>query len=234
MSTLKQQHVAITGITEASIAAYLQAHPDFFERHAALLATLRLPHEAGGPAVSLVERQVSVLRQKNITLERKLKDLVDVARSNDELARKIHRLAIRLLEAQGRSDVVQLLEEQLRVAFSADRAVLVLLDADMPGEIPGGFLRVVPRDDPAIAAFRTFLQASTPRCGQVRDAQRDFLFGHGDVAIGSVALIPLGARSEHGFLAIGSRDAEHFHPGKSIDFLARIGELVTGALQSRA
>jgi len=31
-------------------------------------------------------------------------------------------------------------------------------------------------------------------------------------------------------LAIGSRDADYFHPGKSMDFLSRLGDLLGGAL----
>ncbi len=234
MSTLKQQHVAETTLTEDGIADYLQDNPDFFERHTALLNNLRLPHDAGGPAVSLVERQVLVLRQKNLKLERKLKDLLDVARSNDALAARIHTLATLMLAAPDQAGVVQVLEEQLRISFSADQSVLVVFEDPAGGAAAGRFLRVVGRDDPAIASFRTFLQSNAPRCGQVRDAQRDFLFGTGNIEIGSVALVPLGAKSELGFLAVGSRDSDHFHPGMSIDFLARLGELVSCALRTRA
>lgn len=234
MSTLKQQHVADIALTEDSIADYLQANPEFFERHSALLNSLRLPHDAGGPAVSLVERQVLVLRQKNLKLERKLKELVDVARSNDALAARIHTLAMLMLAAPDQSGVVQVLEEQLRVSFNADQSVLVVFEDPAGGAATGRFLRVVERDDAAIASFRTFLQSNAPRCGQVRDAQRDFLFGAGNIEIGSVALVPLGAKSELGFLAVGSRDSDHFHPGMSIDFLARLGELVSCALRTRA
>lgn len=234
MSTLKQQHVADPALTEDSIAEYLQANPEFFERHSALLNSLRLPHDAGGPAVSLVERQVLVLRQKNLKLERKLKDLLDVARSNDALAARIHALAMLMLAAPDQAGVVQVLEEQLRISFNADQSVLVVFEDPAGGTAAGRFLRVVGRDDPAIASFRTFLQANAPRCGQVRDAQRDFLFGAGNIEIGSVALVPLGQKSELGFLAVGSRDSDHFHPGMSIDFLARLGELVSCALRTRA
>ena len=233
MSTLKQQHVADPTLTEDSIGDYLQANPDFFERHSGLLNSLRLPHDAGGPAVSLVERQVLVLRQKNVKLERKLKDLVDVARSNDALASRIHALAMLMLAAPDQSGVVRVLEEQLRVSFNADQSVLVVFDAPAGAADTGRFLRVVGRDDPAIASFRTFLQSHAPRCGQVRDAQRDYLFGTGNIEIGSVALVPLGDKSDLGFLAIGSRDSDHFHPGMSIDFLARLGELVSCALRTR-
>ena len=92
------------------------------------------------------------------------------------------------------------------------------------------YLHRVERDDAALGAFKTFLQAGLPRCGAVRDAQRAFLFGEADVEVGSAALIPLGQDCEIGFLAIGCRDPDHFHPGKSIDFLTRIGELVAAAL----
>ena len=234
MSTLKQQHVADITLTEERIADYLQANPDFFERHSALLNSIRLPHDAGGPAVSLVERQVLVLRQKNLKLERKLKDLVDVARSNDALAGRIHALAMLMLAAPDQTGVVQVLEEQLRISFNADQSVLVVFETPAGAAATGRFLRVVGRDDPAIASFRTFLQSNAPRCGQVRDAQRDFLFGAGSVEIGSAALVPLGEKSELGFLAVGSRDSDHFHPGMSIDFLARLGELVSCALRTRA
>ena len=67
--------------------------------------------------------------------------------------------------------------------------------------------------------------------GQVRDVQRDFLFGQCASEVGSVALVPLGKKSEIGFLAIGSIDSNRFHPGMSMDFLKRLGQLVAEALR---
>jgi uncharacterized protein YigA (DUF484 family) len=64
----------------------------------------------------------------------------------------------------------------------------------------------------------------------VRDSQRSFLFHDDSDEIGSLALVPLGENAQIGFLAIGSADADRFHPGMSIDFLARVGDLVAGAL----
>jgi uncharacterized protein YigA (DUF484 family) len=232
MSTLEQpQSDDAPDIDESQITAYLQSNPEFFERHPALLAKLRLPHTPGGPAVSLVERQVAVLRQDNIKLERKLRDLLDVAHGNDQLAGKIHKLALQLMRADGPAEVIAQLEEQLRLSFKADRAMLVLFKGS-DDLITSRFLRVVDRDDEELAPFRTFLESGNARCGRIRDAQRKFLFGEGDVEIGSAALLPLGEGATTGFLAVGSRDVDHFHPGKSIDFLARLGELVTCALDN--
>ncbi|MDJ0927231.1 MAG: DUF484 family protein [Gammaproteobacteria bacterium] len=229
MSSLEQREADVAEINETGIAAYLKAHPDFFERHRGLLDDLKLPHRTGGPAVSLVERQVAVLRQNNLKLERKLRDLVEVARSNDELAKKIHELAMLLMHQQGQDAVVNCLEQQLRLSFRADRAVLVLFDDGAQRE-ESRFLRILPRGADALAPFKTFLESGSTRCGRVRDAQYRFLFGDDDLEIGSVALLPLGAGAKLGFLAIGNRDANHFHPGKSIDFLAKLGELIACAL----
>lgn len=231
MSTQAKTEFVDEELSESAVHDYLAEHPDFFERHGALLGSLQLPHVAGG-AVSLVERQVSVLRQKDLKLERKLKDLLEVARANDALAEKIHHLALNLIAAADLSSTLTIIEESLRTGFDANQSILVLFgNPELFKDVKAGrFFLAVERGDEAVKAFDTFLNGSGPRCGQVRDAQRDFLFGKETDEIGSAALIPLGKKSATGFLAIGSGDADRFHPGMSIDFLTRLGELVAEAL----
>jgi len=232
MSTQRKAEFTDQSLSEEAIHDYLADNPDFFERHADLLGTIRLPHSSGA-AVSLVERQVSVLRQKDLKHERKLKELLAVARANDALAGKIHRLTLRLLGAADLPATLVSLEDALRADFDADQSILVLFGdpEDFAGVAVGRFFKAVARDDDALKAFDTFLKGSGPRCGQIRDSQRDFLFGKETDEIGSAALVPLGAKSSLGFLAIGSADSERFHPGMSIDFLGRLGELVAEALK---
>lgn len=232
MSTQRNPEYMETGLSEAAVHEYLKRNPDFFERNGALLGMLRLPHVTGG-TVSLVERQVSVLRQKDLKLERQLKDLLDVARANDALAAKIHKLTLGLLAARSFAETLQAVESSLRTAFDADRSVLVYLgDAQACGDVtPGRFFRPIERGNPALKSFATFLESSAPRCGQVRDAKKEFLFGPEAGEVGSAALVPLGKNCDVGFLAIGSHDAKRFHPAMSFDFLARLGDLVAGALR---
>jgi uncharacterized protein len=219
-------------LNDASVAEYLQSCPDFFERNGALLTKLRLPHlRDTGATVSLVERQVEVLRERNQTLERKLKELVDVARANDGLADRIHRLTQRLIRAHTLTGTVSAIETSLREDFDARNSVMVLfMEAARMLTEHGRFLRNAEAADPEMKSFESLLQSGKPRCGQVRDAQRDYLFGKDSVEIGSVALTPLGVKGALGLLAIGASDAERFHPGMSTEFLSRIGELVTYAL----
>jgi uncharacterized protein len=220
-------------LNDSSVADYLQTYPDFFERNSPLLAKLRLPHlREGGSTVSLVERQVEVLRERNQSLERKLKELVDVARANDTLADRIHRLSQRLIKAHTLLETINAIEASLREDFDAMNSVLVLfIEEARPLESEAGrFLRAVDPGAEDIKSFDSLLTSGKPRCGQVRDGQRDFLFGQDSVEIGSVALTPLGPKGALGILAIGASDAQRFHPGMSTEFLSRIGELVTYAL----
>jgi hypothetical protein len=215
---------------ENTVADYLKSHPDFFERHPLILLGLKLPHRTGGTAVSLVERQVSMLRQRNAQLERQFKDLVAVAKTNDALVEKIHQLGLKLMRARDLPERLERLETGLREDFGAERAVLVLFDDKAPAaaERPG-FVRRVSADDADVKPFAAFLRAAKPRCGPLRDRQK-YIFELEADSVSSAALVPLGSDASLGFLIIGSRDADHFHPGKRMDFLARLGELLSVAL----
>lgn len=232
MSTQRKPEFIAEEVTERAVTNYLRAHPDFFDRNPALLSALHVPH-GSGEAVSLVERQVSVLRQKEIKLERQLRELIDVARANDVLVAKIHELSLQLLAARSLDATIVVVEEAMRSGFGADQSVLVLFGRrdEFDDVHAGRFFKVVDREAEALKPFATFLNGKGPRCGQIRDSQRQFLF-QGDAAeIGSAALVPLGRKAKLGFLAIGSSDGSRFHPGMSIDFLARVGDLVVYALE---
>jgi uncharacterized protein YigA (DUF484 family) len=229
MTTREARGLSATETEEESIAAYLQHNPDFFERHQALLARLRLPHVRGGSTISLVERQIEVLREKHAALEGKLADLVQVARGNDAIADKLHRFTRRLLGSRTREDAIVAVEASLREDFDARNAVLVLI-GEQEDSTPQRFLRTIRADDANLKSFETLFASGKPRCGQARDSQREFLFGVDANDIGSIALVPLGEKGSVGLLAIGSTDRDRFHPGMSTEFLARMGELIADAL----
>jgi uncharacterized protein YigA (DUF484 family) len=231
MSQQKSEAALAETFSEHAIADYLRSHPDYFDRHPALLLRLRLPHRTGGAAISLVERQVALLRERNDKLERQLKDLVAVAKLNDALVEKIHQLSLRLLHTHGVAGRLALLEKSLREDLLAERAVLVLF-ADAAASVESdGFVKVIERADPGLKPFSGFLRAARPRCGSMQDRQKALIFEREADAIASAALVPLGQdEGLLGFLVIGNRDPGHFHPGKRMDFLNRLGELVTVAL----
>ncbi|MBV2204900.1 MAG: DUF484 family protein, partial [Pseudomonas sp.] len=115
-----------------AVAAYLRAHPEFFVDHDELLTELRLPHQPGA-AVSLVERQVKLLRERNIEMRHRLSQLMDVARDNDRLFDKTRRLVLDLLDASSLEEVVSAVEDSLRHEFQVPYVSLILFsDAVLP------------------------------------------------------------------------------------------------------
>ncbi|HEX8757975.1 MAG TPA: DUF484 family protein [Steroidobacteraceae bacterium] len=231
MTTRDARGLAAKENEEDAIAAYLQHNPDFFERHQALLTRLRVPHARGGSTISLVERQIEVLREKHAALEGKLAELVGVARANDAIAEKLHRFTRKLLRARSRAQAVTLIEASLREDFDAFHGGVLVLIGDYPDLAPQRFVRTVAREDAGLKPFETLFTSGKPRCGQVRDSQREFLFGQDANDIGSVALVPLAEKSGPiGVLALGSTDRDRFHPGMSTEFLARMADLIADSL----
>jgi len=207
---------------EEQIAEYIIAHPDFFTRHADALAAIDIPHPTGD-AVSLIERQVRTLREQSLNYRGQLEELVAVARENDALAKRLHRLTLALIETGSFDEVLNTLQDELREQFKADSVEMKLFASEQ---------LEAHAHEPGPALFSEFLQRSRPNCGQLDKAQLEYLFGPQAGETGSAALIPLTAPPLAGVLAIGSRDPDRFHEGKSVDFLQRLAEVVSATLQA--
>lgn len=222
MSLHQDDHEPAVDDRETEIADYLIAHPDFFERHPDALAAIDIPHPTGD-AVSLIERQVRTLRQQSINYRSQLEKLVAVARENDGLANRLHRLTLALIETQTFDEVLNTLQDELRDQFQADAVEMKLFASEQ---------LEAHAHEPGPALFRDFLARARPNCGRLDREKLEYLFGSQAGETGSAALIPLTAPPMAGVLAIGSRDPERFHQGKSVDFLQRLAEVVSAKLQS--
>jgi uncharacterized protein len=129
-ATLRMRAIAAQEISEPGaeeVLAYLSRHPDFFLRHEPILGELELPHRAG-TAVSLVERQVALLRARNIDSRQRLTRLLDTARENDELFGKTRQLILALLECESLERLTQVLLTSIRREFDVEHGRLLLID----------------------------------------------------------------------------------------------------------
>lgn len=215
-------------IDEQAVADYLRDHRDFFERNLWLLPELHLPHEAGG-AISLVERQVAMLRAQNETQKTRLEELLAVARENDRLNTQLHQLTLLLMECQDLEGLVALVTGRLRRDYSADVANLHLLAAPRNEGLAGR--DEFARDAEALRGpFQHLLSTGRPFCGRLREEQRVLLFGERADAVGSAVVLPLGKAGRVGLLAIGSGDTHRFAPGNDVSFLTRMAQVIAAAL----
>lgn len=229
MSTPRQAGVDEEPVSEEAVVEYLRNHPDFFEKHVPLLAILRVPHPTGS-AVSLIERQVTVLRQQNQQLRRKLMDMVQTARDNEELTGRMQQLSVALTDATDLRDVLETLDRVLRKDFRADAVALCLIDAPAGSGAPA-HVKSLPADAPGLSHFAKILEARRPVCGRLKREQLEFLFEETAAEIASGALLPLADTRTLGLLAIGSRDPHRFHPAMGTVFLRHMAELVSHSLR---
>lgn len=207
---------------EKQIGKYLKKHPDYLLRHPDVLALLEIHHDSGA-AVSLIEHKIKILQQQSGTYRQQLEDLIDVARENEDLHHHLHRLTLTLLKARSQDDVEQILREELTSRFSADAVELRLFSTTQLEALSG---------DAAPAMFEEFMQADRPSCGALNGEKLHSLFEKQLGDSGSAALIPIRTSNLSGVLAIGSKDIERFPPGKGVDFLISLGELVSLTLQA--
>lgn len=208
------------------IEAYLREHPDFFEQHHDLLAEITLPHESGS-AVSLVERQVSILRERNIDMRNRLSKLLDNARDNDKLFDKSKRLVLSLLDGQDMGDIIDALYYSFDKDFSIHFTSLILIgNAD---KIPSSQARIV-----SIAEAReqvgTLLKNSRAVCGTLGAKEMQFIFGEHASEVGSVATVPLIHGSVFGLLSVGNRDPHYYRSSMGTLFLSYIAEVLNRLL----
>jgi len=203
-----------------AVVAYLRAHPTFFAEHDELLVEQRIPHQRGD-SVSLVERQLKLLRDRNIEMRHRLSQLMDVARDNDRLFDKTRRLILDLLDAGSLGEVVMAVEDSLRQEFQVPFVSLILFGDNVA---PVG--RWVSNAE-AQQAIGGLLGGGKTVSGNLREKELAFLFGEEQrLEVGSSAVAALEYQGLHGVLAIGSRDPQHYKSSVGTLFLGYIAEVL--------
>ncbi|MDH4584118.1 DUF484 family protein [Pseudomonas sp. BN415] len=207
-----------------TVAAYLRLHPEFFVQHEELIPEMRIPHQPGD-AVSLVERQVKLLRERNIEMRHRLAQLMDVARENDRLFDKTRRLVLDLLDASSLEEVVGAVEDSLRHEFQVPFVSLILFSEST---LPVGRSVTVADAHQSIGGL---LAGGKTICGILRGHELEFLFGAEERdQVGSAAVVSLTHQGLHGVLAIGSPDPQHYKSSLGTLFLGYIAEVLARVL----
>ena len=197
------------------VAQYLQDNPQFFEEHIETLAQINLPHPHGGRMVSLSERQLLALRDKNKELEKKLHELIEFAKTNDALQHKVHDFVVALFAARDLATLEEMIPHLLNEIFAVPHTALRLWQVSPPS-----------------AEVLAFADAQAqPAC--LHHAAHDTAgwFGENAAQLHSFAYLPLHAGSETiGLLVLASEDKQRFYPEMGTVFLERIAEAVSSAL----
>ncbi len=221
-------------MNDREVADYLLANPEFFVEHAELLATIKLGNPHGKAAVSLQERQMEMLRDKNKHLERRLSELLRYGHENDSIATKFARWTQRVIAERDPYALPRTITQNLLEVFDVPQAALRLWDV-AEAYTQADFARHTGEE---VRLFANSL--AVPYCGGNSGFEAAQWLDATDGASQSVALIALRApeangKSEpegnaFGLLVLGSPDPRRFHDGMATDFLTQIGGLASAAL----
>ena len=207
---------------EKIVREFLRDNPDFLDKNTDILETLVLPHNSG-KAVSLVERQVGVLRDRNKEMRTRLDNMLQTAHDNDLLFEKTKRLVLNLLEAKTLASIVEAVYDSLSKDFGIEYYSLTLLGNDK--KLPRTMARIASIEK-ANESVGTLLGANRAVCGILREEEMVFLFGESGRQVGSVAAVPLRYDSLYGILAVGNSDPNFYKSSMGTLFLSYIAEIL--------
>lgn len=213
-------------LTATEVARYLREHPQFLGQFPDLVMRLEVPREQG-PAASLAGYQVDALRARNREMERRLAELVRVAGKNERLMVRVHAFTLSLLRAGSAAEVVRSVAAGMAEDFNTE-LVRLLLFRPADDELKAEWLLNVPGGASSLPEFAAFLASDEPLIGRLSWPKLVQLFGDDAGKIHSAAVVRLG---DQGLLAIGSDEANRFHPGMGGAFLQLIGEAISTALE---
>lgn len=217
-----------TALDETEVAAYLAAHPDFLHRHPETFEALDVPH-ASGNAISLIERQVRVLRDTNTRTQARFEELLATARDNEERVVQLNRVARIMAAAVSTDAMIDALVDCLRDHLAVDR-VYVGLQSELDADVT----RIDRLEDGTAAsrALTNVFRRGKPICGELDAIQSSALFAAADEALMfSAALIPLGHHGVHGAIVLASREPQRFTPEMGTLFVELFGDLLTATLR---
>lgn len=209
-----------------AVAEFLLAHPHFFEEHSDVLSRVKLTSPLGARTVSLQERQMEVLREKNRGLELRLAELVRIAQDNDLITQNILSWNQALLQARNDVDLPHVLVNGLQTIFDVPSATLRLWN--VAPEFAHTWFAAEVSEDARI--FSTGLTA--PYCGPNQEFEAASWLND-ETEIRSIAMIALRSAKDapaFGLLVLGSPDIARFGEDMATDFLSQIGDSASAAL----
>ncbi len=217
----------MSDLTEKEVADYLKANPGFFENRDSLVMKLKIPHKNKG-AISLVEKQLEVMRDRQRKTRKQLTEFVASAEANKEIFDKSRRLVLNLVAANRGKDFFDALEKGLKKDFGCKAYSLVVF-GKRPRQVNHFTTRVTA--DSARNYVGALMRAKEPTLGVLRPEEQDFLFRHQSEKVKSAAVLSVKERNRQlALLAIGHSDPHYFSPQMDTLFIGFIADVLAKLL----
>ncbi len=210
-------------LTPSQVTSFLKDNPEFLSEQPDLLMSIKLPHETGG-AISLMERQAELLKDRNVEMRQRLSRLMDVAKENDRLFERTQRLVLSLLECETASSTCHVLVDKLINDYQVEFCHIWLFgEADSALQLP---MRSISEAKQEIGGV---MRSNRPICGMLQEHEVNFLFPNYEQPK-SIAVAPLNDGQTFGVLVLGSSDPTKYKSSVGTLFLSYVADVVNRIL----
>lgn len=217
-------------LSAIDVANFLKANPEFFIEHEDVLADLSLPHESG-KAISLLERQVTILRDRGMDARHKLNNLLENARNNDQLFDTTRNLVLALLRAENVTEMADVAQDQLSNHANIDACEIIIVAQEnlrVSDSIRCESLESLKE------MFADVFRLKRTHCGPIAEGQTSYLFPTNSHKIKSTALCPVIGNGEVlALIAFGNQSDNYFNVNLDTLFLDFIGHVVGAVLDKQ-
>jgi len=215
-----------TEINVKQVRGYLRDHPTFFDENPDILETMIVSHKPEG-AISLIERQLVVLRSRNSDMQEQLDNLYSTAQENELMFEKTNRLVSGLLDANNLGTLVESLYDSLGKDYGIEAYSLTLFGDEV--NLPKSLAKISSSDE-AHKDAASILSSPKALCGKLGTSEMNFLFGDHQNTLASAAAVVLGQDNKVGILALGNTDPYFYQNDMGTIFLDYIANVLSRLL----
>ena len=211
-------------IDPKKVEEFLLLNPEFLSDNSHILNSLEIVHETGG-AVSLIQKQVEILRKNYESTSGNLLQLLEIASTNEDIFEKTKKLILNLIVCKNLTEIVSVTEETFSKEFQSDSCKLLFFK-DNPN-LPKG--RIVDAKE-AHKVIGSKYNAADIFCGPLDQKESSYIFDKKAEVLDCV-LVPIKNSECPGVLAVGSRTENTYSKENDSLFLEFISEALSKLIE---
>ena len=202
-------------IDAKDVELFLLDNLDFFVTRESLVSEMKFKHSQSS-ASSILERQITKLRDEHKNVIELLKSFIDTASINEDLFKKSKDLTLKILESDTNDNIKEIVEESFKKDFGVDECQVEFFDN-----------KAIDKLEKEIGLS---MHKGAVHCGSFSNEKIALLFD--DERIESLVIAVIVLKDEIGLLKLGSHDRTKYLGDEDTTFIEYIRDILEKKLSS--
>jgi len=202
-------------IDAKDVELFLLDNLDFFVTRESLVSEMKFKHSQSS-ASSILERQITKLRDEHKNVIELLKSFIDTASINEDLFKKSKDLTLKILESDTNDNIKEIVEESFKKDFGVDDCKVEFFDNKAIDKLEKG--------------TGLSMHKGAVHCGSFSNEKIALLFD--DEKIESLVIAVIVLKDKIGLLKLGSHDRTKYLGDEDTTFIEYIRDILEKKLSS--